>query len=101
MVRHIRLPKNDDRPLPIGINKKVLRMFKDELNAKIMVKFCGSRPKTYAAYLIDCSDDDNYAKNKIINKKAKGTKRCVIKRHLKFDDYKDSIFNDKNISRSQ
>ena len=92
--------KNDDRPPPIGINKKVLRIFKDELNGKIMVKFCGPRAKTYA-YLIDCSDDDNYAKNKIINKKAKGTKKCVIKRHLKFDDYKDSIFNDKNILRSQ
>ena len=92
--------KNDDRPLPIGINKKVLGMFKDELNGKIMIKFCGPRAKTYA-YLIDDYDDDDYDKNNIINKKAKGTKKCVIKRHLKFDDYKDSIFNNKKILRQQ
>ena len=28
--------KDDDKPLPIGINKKVLSMFKDELNGQIM-----------------------------------------------------------------
>ena len=75
-------------------------MFKDELYGKIKVKFCGPRAKTYA-YLIDCCADDDYEKNKIINKKAKGTKKCVIKCHLKFDDYKDSIFNNKNILKTQ
>ena len=77
--------KNDDRQLPIGINKKGLGMFKDELNGKIMTKFCAPRAKTYSFL----SDDG------IKKKKAKGTKKCVIKCHLKFDDYKDSIFNDK------
>ena len=92
--------KNDNRPLPIRINKKVLGMFKDELGGKVMLKFCAPRAKTYA-YLIDRYDDDDYDKNKIINKKAKGTKKCVIKRCLKFDDYKDSIFNDEKILRQQ
>ena len=73
--------ENDKRPLKIRINKKVIGMFKDELGGKIMKKFCAPRAKTYA-YLIDCYDDD-YDKNKIINKKAKGTNKCIIKRRIK------------------
>ena len=35
-------------------------------------------------------------------KKAKGVKRCVVKRRLiKIKDYKDSLFNNKTIMRSQ
>ena len=47
---------------------------KDELGGKIMTKFIGLRAKTYN-YLIDDG-------SKV--KKAKGTKKCVIKRKLKF-----------------
>ena len=53
--------------------------FKDELGGKIMTEFCALRAKTYS-FLIDRYDDDDYEKNKIINKKAKGTKKCVVKR---------------------
>ena len=35
------------------------------------------------------------------HKKAKGTKKCVIKGELMFENYKDSLFNDKIISKSQ
>ena len=73
--------KYDKRPLPIAINKKLIGMFKDELGGKIMIKFCALRAKTYA-YLIDNYDDDDYGKNKIINKKAKSTKKCVQKEIL-------------------
>ena len=34
-------------------------------------------------------------------KKAKGTKKCVIKRELMFENYKDCLFNDKIILKSQ
>ena len=34
-------------------------------------------------------------------KRAKGVKRCVIKRRLMFENYKDSLFNNKTIMRSQ
>ena len=34
------------------MNKKVIRMFKDELARKIMKEFCALRAKTYA-YLMD------------------------------------------------
>ena len=34
-------------------------------------------------------------------KKAKGTKKCVIKLQLMFENYKGCLFNDKIISKSQ
>ena len=55
---------------------------KDELRGKIIREFVALRPKTYS-YLTD--DDKNV-------KKAKGTKKCVIKRMLKFNDCKNSLF---------
>ena len=73
------------------MNKKVIGLFKDELGGKIMKEFCAPRPKT-SAYL----QDNNSEK-----KKAKGTKKCVIKRRLMFENYKDCLFNDKIILKSQ
>ena len=46
-----------------------------------MRKFVGLRAKTYS-YLIDDSIED---------KKAEGTKKCVIKRKLKFENYKNCL----------
>ena len=40
-------------------------------------------------------------KNKVIKKKAKVTKKCVIKRRLMFENYKDCLFNDEVILKSQ
>ena len=91
--------KNDKRPLPIGKNETVPGLFKDKLG-KIMKELCALTPKA-CAYFIDGSDDDDYEKNKIINKKAKGTKKCVIKRRLMFENYKDCLLYDKNILKSQ
>ena len=62
--------ENDKRPLLIGMNKKVIGLFKDELGGKIMEEFCALRAKTYA-YLINGYNDDDYDKKRIINKKAK------------------------------
>ena len=66
--------KNDKRPLPIGINKKVLGMFKDELGGKIMTEFVALRAKAYAFRNEDGSE----------HKKAKGTKKCVVKKRAYF-----------------
>ena len=90
--------QNDKITLPIGKNKKVPGLFKDELGGKIMTEVVALRLKTYA-YLIDGYYDD-YEKNKIINKKAKGTKKCVIKQKLMFENYKGCLFNNKTIYRS-
>ena len=56
-----------------------------------MIEFVGLKAKTYA-YLMD---DDNE------HKKAKGTKKCVIKRRLTFKNYKDCLFNNEIMLKSQ
>ena len=71
------------RPLPTGKNKRVIGLMKDELGGKIMTEFVALRPKTYSYLTDDCEED----------KKAKGTKKCVIKRELKFNDYNDFLLN--------
>ena len=48
-----------------------------------MEEFCALRAKTYA-YLINGYNDDDYDKEKLINKKVKGTKKCVIKCRIMF-----------------
>ena len=50
---------------------------KDESGGIILTKFVGLRAKTYS-YLIDNGSED---------KKGKDTKKCVIKRKLKFENY--------------
>ena len=59
----------------------MIGLVKDELSEKIMRKFIGLREKSYS-YLRGNNDED---------KKAKGTKKCVIKRKLKFEYYKNCL----------
>ena len=80
-----------NRPLPTGKNKKVIGLMKGELGGKIITEFVTLRPKTYS-YLSDDGKED---------KKAKGTKKCVIKRLIKFNDYKNCLLKDKKLLKSQ
>ena len=80
-----------NRPLPTGKNKKVRGLMKDELGGKIMTEFAALRQKT-CSYLMDDGTSD---------KKANGTKKCVIKRALKFNDYKYCLLNNEIILKSQ
>ena len=66
-------------------------LMKDELGRKIMSELCAFRPKAYS-YLINDGGSD---------KKAKGTKKFVIKRRLEFNDYKDCLLNNEIILKSQ
>ena len=56
-----------------------------------MTEFCALRAKAYAYKL----DDDTEMK------KAKGTKKCIVKREITFKNYADALFNDEVIIRSQ
>ena len=80
-----------DRPLPIGVNKKVVGLMKDELGGDIITEFVALRPKAYSY-----KTNDN-----IKLKKAKGTKQCVVKKMLKFNDYKNCLFASGEVLRSQ
>ena len=79
------------RPLPIGKNKKIIGLMKDELGGEIITEFIALRPKTYS-YSTD---------NGKIDKKVEGTKKYVIKKMIKFDDYKKCLLNDEVILTSQ
>ena len=81
-----------NRPLPTGKSKKVIGLMKDELGGKIMTESVALRPKNYSYLIDDC--------NTAI-KKAKETKKCVIKRILKFNDYENCLLNKQVILKSQ
>ena len=78
-----------DRPLPVGLNKKVIGLMKDELGGGIMKKFVTLRPKMYS-YKVGNSE----------SKKCKGIKKCVIKKTISFDDYKNYLFSGDRSYRS-
>ena len=79
-----------DRPLPVGKNKKIIRLMKDELGGGIMREFVTLRPKMYA-YKVGSSE----------SKKCKGIKKCVVKKTISFEDYKNCLFSGEASHRSQ
>ena len=81
---------SNNRPLPIGKNKKVIGLMKDELGDEIMKEFISLRPKMYS-----------YKVGKSEPKKCKGIKKCVVKKTITFDDYKRCLFEGRDIYKSQ
>ena len=64
---------------------------KDELGGGIITEFIALRPKTYS-----------YTTDEFIEmKKAKGTKKCIIKKVLKFEDYEKCLFGNELMLKSQ
>ena len=80
-----------NRPLPMGKNKKVIGLVKDELGGKIITECVTLRPKTYSYLAVNGKED----------KKAQGTKKCIIKKMIKFNDYKKCLLNDEVIFKPQ
>ena len=81
---------NPDRPLPVGLNKKVIGLMKDELGGEIMTEFVTLRPKMYA-----------YKTGSAESKKCKGIKKCVVRKTISFKDYKACLFGGGSSYRSQ
>ena len=80
-----------DRPLARRVNKKVIDLMKDELGGGIITEFVALRPKAYS-----------YITNDFIEmKKAKGTKKCVVKKMLRFEAYKKCLFSNGKVLKSQ
>ena len=64
---------------------------KDELGGKLIREFVTLRPKT-CSFLTDDGKED---------KKAIGIKKCVIKKMIKFNDYKKCLLNDEVMLKLQ
>ena len=80
-----------DRPLTKIMNKNVIGLMKYELGGKIIIEFVGLIPKKYSYWT-------DHTKNV---RKTKRTKKCGIKRILQFNDYKNCLFKNEIIIKSQ
>ena len=81
---------NPHKPLPVGLNKKMIGLMKDELGGEIMREFVTLRPKMYA-----------YKTGSAESKKCKGIKKCVVKKTISFEDYKNCLFGGETSYSSQ
>ena len=84
--------KDDNRPLPIGENEKVIGLMRDELGGKIMTEFAALRAKMHAYRNID---------KEVEKKRCKGTKKCVVSEGLTFDYYKICLYDGETIYRGK
>ena len=84
-------PSNYIYDVTYYVNKKVIGLMKDELGGDIITEFVALRPKAYS-----------YITNDFIEmKKAKGTKKCVVNKMLRFEDYKKCLFSNGKVLKSQ
>ena len=81
---------NPHKPLPVGLNKKVIGLMKDELGGEIITEFVTLRPKMYA-----------YKTGESESKKYKGIKKCVVRKTISFEGYKACLFSGETSNRSQ
>ena len=65
-------PPNHPSGIPTGCNKKVLGVFKDEVEGKIIDEFVGLRAKLYSFIMFEGEE----------SKKCKGVKKSVVKKKI-------------------
>lgn len=75
--------KDHPSGISVGVNKKVVGMFKDEAGGKIIEEFVGLRAKLYSYKMYNGKEE----------KKCKGVKGCVVKKTISHQDYKRCLFN--------
>ena len=76
-----------ESPFYNAVNKKVIGKFKDESAGIPITEFVGLRSKMYS-YVKD---------NEQTARTAKGIKKQVIKKNIKHEDYKEVLFNNKQM----
>ena len=81
------ISKKANRPITPRINKKELGMMKFELGDDEMIECTNARAKLYA-YLYQNPNNEIHE-----SKRAKGTKKCITKKELTYQDFKDSVEN--------
>ena len=74
-------PPGHPSGIPSGFNKKVLGMFKDEVNGNVIDEFVGLRAKLYSYKMFEGEE----------SKKCKGVKKSVVKKSITHEDYKKCL----------
>ena len=88
---------NSNRPLPVGLNHKVISLMKDELRGEIMTEFVTLRPNMYAYKTGGSESTAGWDKVK----KCKGIKKCIVRKTISFEDYKNCLLSGEISYRTQ
>ena len=83
-------PVDHKSGIPIGLNKKVIGMFKDEVAGNQITHFIGLRPKLYSFKVEEGATI----------KKCKGITKSVVKKEIMFNHYYDCLFTGEKQMRS-
>ena len=84
-------PPDHPSGIPSGFDKKVLGMFKDEVNGDIIDEYVGLRAKLYSYKMFEGEE----------SKKCKGVKKSVVKKSITHEDYKKCLTTGKEQLRKQ
>ena len=76
---------------PVGKNKKVSGVFKDECGGKMISELAALRAKCYSVLM----DKGN------VSKRCKGVKNNVVKKEIMHEDFKTTLFSGEKLIRNQ
>ena len=82
-------PRDHRSGIPVGKNKKVPGMMKDEAGGRIIEEFIGLRAKLYSYRMLKGKEE----------RKCKGIKKSVVRKDISHEDYKECLFSKKTQMR--